>query len=113
MRAQTKGKHEMGKRFAIVIGMAAAGVMALGVQTTAAAPDVVKYDTRQQTTTERGFLYHGWVLSDRDRNRKFPPRRLRSRKCESGRRVVLFKKRPRADRELDVLSEARSGRASG
>jgi hypothetical protein len=33
MRAHTKGKHEMGKRFAIVIGVAAAGVMALGAQT--------------------------------------------------------------------------------
>jgi hypothetical protein len=32
MRAYTKGKHEMGKRFAIVIGVAAAGVMALGAQ---------------------------------------------------------------------------------
>ena len=33
MRANTKGKHKMGKRFAIVIGVAAAGVMALGTQT--------------------------------------------------------------------------------
>jgi len=33
MRAHTKGKHEMGWRFAIVIGVAAAGVMALGAQT--------------------------------------------------------------------------------
>jgi hypothetical protein len=32
MRAKTKGKYEMGKRFAIVIGLAA-GVMALGAQT--------------------------------------------------------------------------------
>jgi hypothetical protein len=36
MRAKTKGKHEMGKRFAIVIGVAAVGVMALGAQTTLA-----------------------------------------------------------------------------
>ena len=42
----TEGKDEMGKRFAIVIGVAAAGVMALGPQTAAAAPDVVKYDTK-------------------------------------------------------------------
>ena len=35
MRAKTKKKHEMGKRFAIVIGVAAAGVMALGAQTAA------------------------------------------------------------------------------
>ncbi len=33
MRANTKGKHEMRKRFAIVIGVAAVGVMALGAQT--------------------------------------------------------------------------------
>jgi len=33
MRAKTKKKHEMGRRFAILIGVAAAGVMALGAQT--------------------------------------------------------------------------------
>jgi Ca2+-binding RTX toxin-like protein len=33
MRAKTKGKHEIRKRFAIVIGVAAVGVMALGAQT--------------------------------------------------------------------------------
>jgi hypothetical protein len=33
MRAHTEGKDKMGKRFAIVIGVAAAGVMALGAQT--------------------------------------------------------------------------------
>jgi Ca2+-binding RTX toxin-like protein len=33
MRAKTKGKHEMGKRFAILIGVAAVGVTALGAQT--------------------------------------------------------------------------------
>jgi hypothetical protein len=36
MRAQTRGKHGRGKRFALVIGVAAAGVMALGAQTTLA-----------------------------------------------------------------------------
>jgi hypothetical protein len=41
MRAHTKGKHEMGKRFAIVIGVAAAGVMALGAQTALAGGDPV------------------------------------------------------------------------
>ena len=43
----------MGKRFAIVIGVAAAGVMALGAQTAAAAPDVVKYDTRLTITKDQ------------------------------------------------------------
>ena len=33
MRAKTKGKHEIRKRFAIVMGAAAVGVMALGAQT--------------------------------------------------------------------------------
>ena len=33
MRAYTERKHKMGKRYAIVIGVAAAGVMALGAQT--------------------------------------------------------------------------------
>jgi hypothetical protein len=56
----------MGKRFAIVIGVAAAGVVALGAQAAAGAPDVVKYDTKLTITTDRGFLYHGSVLSDRD-----------------------------------------------
>ena len=44
MRANTKKKHEMGKRFALVIGVAAAGVMALGAQTGA----------QTQTPTPRG-----------------------------------------------------------
>jgi Ca2+-binding RTX toxin-like protein len=38
MRAQTRKKHEIRKRFAIVIGVAAAGVMALGAQTAAQTP---------------------------------------------------------------------------
>ena len=38
MRANDEGKHEMGKRFAIVIGVAAVGVMALGAQTAAQTP---------------------------------------------------------------------------
>ena len=33
MRANTKKKHEMGKRFTLLIGLAAVGVMALGAQT--------------------------------------------------------------------------------
>ena len=33
MRAKTKGKYEIGKRFTIVVGVAAVGVMALGAQT--------------------------------------------------------------------------------
>jgi hypothetical protein len=92
MRAHTEGKDKMGKRFAIVIGVAAAGSMALGAQTATAAPDVVKYDTKLTITheghrTNRGVLWHGGVGSE-------------VRKCELTRRVVLFKQRPGADRKL-------------
>jgi hypothetical protein len=95
-------QDKMGKRFAIVIGVAAAGVMALGVQTAAAAPDVVKYDTKLTITTDRGFLYHGSVLSDRDRNSGYDPANAVT-ECMDGRRVILFKQRPGADRKLATL----------
>ena len=68
----------------IAIGVAAAGVMALGAQPAAA---VVKYDTKVTIAMDRGFLYHGFVKSQVN-------------KCEVERRVVLFKKRPGADRQL-------------
>jgi anaerobic selenocysteine-containing dehydrogenase len=41
MRADTKKKHKMGRRFAILIGVAAAGVMALGAQTALAGGESV------------------------------------------------------------------------
>jgi hypothetical protein len=47
MRAKTKGKHEIRKRFAIVIGVAAAGVMALG----ASGPAVAAADTKNPGTS--------------------------------------------------------------
>jgi hypothetical protein len=88
----------MGKRFAIVIGVAAVGVMALGAQTVmaqtaAAATDVVEYGTnltitREGHTTDRGVLWHGGLRSGGDR------------KCVEGRRVVLFRERRGPDREL-------------
>src|SRR4051812_49750221 len=87
----------MGKRFAIVIGVAAAGVMALGAQTGAA--PVHTYDTNLTITTERGFWYHGGVLSDRDHNPGYN-RANKFRRCMEGRRVTLFKERPGADRKL-------------
>ncbi len=74
----------MGKRFAMVIGVAAAGVMALGAQSATA---VVEYDTKLTINKERGGLFYGSVRSD-------------VRKCKVGRRVVLFKRRPGADRKL-------------
>jgi hypothetical protein len=70
---------------AIMIGVATAGVMALGAQTAAA--DVVKYDTKLTITKDRGFIYHGLLGSE-------------VRKCERGRWVVLFKQRLGADRKL-------------
>jgi hypothetical protein len=46
MRAHGR-KYDMGKRFTLLIGLAAAGVMALGAQTgTAASEGVVEYNTR-------------------------------------------------------------------
>jgi hypothetical protein len=42
MRAETKGKHRMGRRFALVIGVAAVGVIALGAQTAIAKNVIVR-----------------------------------------------------------------------
>ena len=77
----------MGKRFVIVIGVAAASVMALGAQTATAAPDVVKHDTELTIVQDGGGNLHGVVKSE-------------AKWCEGGRRVVLFKQRPGADRRL-------------
>ena len=85
MRANTKKKHGMGKRFAIVIGVAAAGVMALGAQTAVAAT----YNTKLTIKFDGGVFY-GHVDSGG------------GKKCEAGRRVTLFKQRPGADRKLGV-----------
>jgi hypothetical protein len=81
-------RDEMGKRFAIVIGVAAAGVMALGAQTGAAASEgVTEYNTRLTLIQGRTPLYYGWVKSEVNR-------------CERGRLVTLFRQRPGADRKL-------------
>ena len=79
----------MGKRFVIVIGVAAAGVMALGAQTATAAPDVVKYDTAVTISKDRDIVW-GQVES-------------KVRNCHKLRRVVLFKQRPGADRKLRTV----------
>jgi hypothetical protein len=76
----------MGKRFAIVIGVAATGVMALGAQTAAAPSDVVKYDTRVTIAEDRSGL-HGFVKSE-------------VKKCMDGRRVLVFNRQDGADRKL-------------
>ena len=93
MRAKTNGKHEIRKRFSIVIGVAAAGVMALGAQTALAAT----YNTLLRITQDRSpphTLIHGRVNSGG------------GKKCEVGRRVTLFKQ----DRKIVVV---RSGAAPG
>jgi hypothetical protein len=78
------------KRFAIVIGVAAVGVIALGAQT-AAAPT---YNTRLTITEARGHLIYGLVSSGG------------GKKCGVGRRVTLFKQQPGADRKIiDVRSK--------
>jgi hypothetical protein len=86
-RQPTEGKDDMGKRFAIVIGVAATGVMALGAQTAAAPSDVVKYDTKVTIAEDRRALYHGFVKSE-------------VKKCMDGRRVVVFNRQDGADRKL-------------
>jgi hypothetical protein len=83
MRAHGR-EGRIGQRFAFVIGVAAAGVMALGAQTAAAA--VVKYDTKLTITADRGHV-NGDVYSGPWR-------------CERRRQVVLFKPQPGADRKV-------------
>jgi hypothetical protein len=85
----------MSKRFAIVIGVAAAGVMALGAQTATALParctvsSPCSYGTHLTITADRGPLFHGFVLSG-------------VRKCEVERRVVLFRQDRGADTRLGM-----------
>jgi hypothetical protein len=100
MRAKTKGKHEIRKRFAVVIGVAAGGLMALGAQVAAPAQAVVKYDTKVtlRLHSHERFIY--WVQS-------------RGSTCERGRRVVLFEVRPGGDSKLGTArSKYRSGRSA-
>ena len=88
----------------IVIGMAAAGAMALGAQPAAAAPEVVKYDTELTITADRGPLFHGFVDVRGGED---------VRKCEVERRVVLFRQRPGPDAELGTDRSEPSGHHSG
>ena len=100
MRANTKKKHEIGKRFAIVIGVAAAGVMALGAQTAAPAQAVVKYDTKVTLRLHDHDRFIYWVESN-------------GSTCERGRRVTLSRQEPGADRKLGTArSKYRSGRSA-
>jgi hypothetical protein len=93
------------KRFAILIGAAAGGVIALGAQTAIAqtaapAPAVVEYPTKLTITTERGFSIHGGLRSGIPAPAGSGVSGTPVRECEDGREVILFKKRPGADRRL-------------
>ena len=84
--------YEMGRRFALLIGLPAAGVMALGAQTGAAASEgVVSYDTKLTIGWATGTLLFGEVNS-------------KVRKCTAGREVILFSKRPGPDRKLGATT---------
>ena len=74
MRAHGR-KYEMGKRFALLIGLAVAGVMALGAQTGAASEGVVSYGTKvtilqgpvyiaRQGEVKGGIEVQGWARGD-------------------------------------------------
>ena len=91
MRAHGR-KCDMRKRFAILIGVAASGVMAFGAQTGAAtSEDVVTYDT--EVGIYRSLNARWWVgpLDSR-------PQALK--RCVVGREVIVFRKRPGPDRKL-------------
>jgi hypothetical protein len=94
-------RDDMRKRFAIVIGVAAAGVMALGAQTGAAASEgVTEYNTGLKIIQGRTPLYYGFVHSGG------------GKKCERGRLVTLFRRLPGADRKLGD-DRSRYGRGRG
>jgi hypothetical protein len=85
MRANTKKKHKMGKRFAIVIGVAAVGVMALGAQTVMADHPIPTHGPPGHH--DPIVPWHGGLGSE-------------VRKCVEGRRVILFQQLPGPDRKL-------------
>lgn len=67
----------------------AAAVAGTVIAVPAASADVVKHDTELTIAKDRTRFYHGRVISE-----------PRARECEDGRRVVVFKQRPGADRKL-------------
>jgi hypothetical protein len=75
----------------------AAAVAVSAIAVPAASAGVHKYDTRLTIARDGGGgFYHGDVISE-------------VRKCERGRQVTLFKKRPGADRELGTVRSGYSG----
>jgi hypothetical protein len=67
MRVLTEGKHEMGRRFAIVIGVAAAGVMALGAQTATSTtgPDLQLSGPKKQSLRQGDSDTHACIENER------------------------------------------------
>lgn len=93
-------RSRVGRRGRVRIGPRSAGALGLTALTcaglaAAAFAGLVKYDTRLTGHRERGF-YHGYVTSE-------------VHKCEPGRRVVLFKLRPGADRKIGTDRSDREG----
>jgi hypothetical protein len=82
----------MGKRFAFVIGVAAAGVMALGAQTTAAVParasHTVKIDSRVTLPPPQKNPFYGRVKSS-------------EHACEVHRLVKVYRVTPGRDHAVD------------
>jgi hypothetical protein len=74
----------------------AAAVAVSAIAVPAASAGVPKYDTKLTIWKEAGRLYHGDVKSEVG-------------KCERGRQVTLFKKRPGADRRVGTVLSSRHG----
>jgi hypothetical protein len=81
------------KRFTIVVGLAAAGVMALGAQTASAAT----YNTKLTISQERAPTFFGHMTS------------VAGKKCKVGRLVTMFKIRPGVDRKLGATRTGSGG----
>ena len=77
----------------------AAAVAVTAIAVPAASAAVVRYDTELTITTERHSWYLGDVLSERDHNPGYDPANA-VRKCERGRRVIVLKQVPGADRKF-------------
>jgi hypothetical protein len=99
MRAHGR-ERRMGRRFALVIGVVALGVMALGAQ---AGAGVVKHDAAEAKRVHRvtvnltifhesNLLFYGEVRRGQLSSEV--------RRCQGGRQVTVFKQRPGADRKL-------------
>ena len=104
MRANTKKKHNIGKRFAIVICVAATGVMALGAQTGTAATETLEIESKVTIFRTTSGIWGGRVKTCSADPRALtdckPTRPRVARKCVVGRQVILFRKRPGPDRKL-------------